>query len=756
MQALAEINSNTLVLDQAKEYMKLGFHVIPLTLKTDKPVIRLADFKGKELNQDNLTTWFFKLNYNIGFLTGKDGGNFYCLQIDKETDFNDFIQANPEFVKNAPISKGAQARHIWFRSDLEIASCDVKLNNTHIGRILGDGEYVIAPPSLQKGILLITWEQLPEGEISKITSLSEIGLTIKKKRNKKPPRIITTDRASFKEFISYKLGKCETKIAEAKDKKATLYNVACECFCYTPHYVDYDDIYYPLMEMTLQWGASQDTTDEILQKAYKHAVKSPRTLPDGFKDKNKEQITDLLSSIKIFPRDDIGNKERFVYYFGHDFLTTIDKQVYHFNGTYWDSPKGESILMNQLCDLSEIIKKEARLIENEEERNRYYFWARESASRKTREYNMKDIKDALLIDYNEIDNDDSIINLKNGILDIETGEILPHSREARCSKIMNVSYEPEVKCPKWMQFIGSIFGGNQELIHYIQKMCGYFLTGSTKEQCVFFFYGNGSNGKSTFINALEHIMADYKEKISIESLMIRNPNGSAPSPDIAKLKGARLVIASEANAGHKFNEALLKDMRGGDSITARHLHKAPITFTPKYKLLMYGNHQPRVIGTDHGIRRTIKMIPFTQTFTDSQKDPDLMEKLKTEKSGIFNWIIDGLKMWNEEGLGDAPKAIKDETDEYFARNDGLGEFLDEYTEETSVLTEMPSPTLFWYTYDFYQKEFGEYSISSRELKKRMEEKGFKQKKGSTRCWDGIKLTDSSIKRKAIKRQQEES
>lgn len=275
----------------------------------------------------------------------------------------------------------------------------------------------------------------------------------------------------------------------------------------------------------------------------------------------------------------------------------------------------------------------------------------------------------------QTDIDGMLINTPNGILDLRSGTLRPHDPEAYITKITHVEYDADATCPAWEQFVGEIFGGNTELIDYVARAVGYSMTASTVEQCVFILHGSGSNGKSTFLSLIREMMGDYTVNIQPETIMVKNSYSSANS-DIARLKSARLVTTAEPNEGTRLDEGLLKQLSGGDPVTARRLYGDEFEFVPQFKLWMTTNHRPLIRGTDDGIWRRIKMIPFTVQIPDGKKDKHLASKLRRELPGIFNWAIEGCRRYLEDGLRE-PSCVRGSTQEYRRDMDSVQQFLDE-------------------------------------------------------------------------------
>ncbi len=225
--------------------------------------------------------------------------------------------------------------------------------------------------------------------------------------------------------------------------------------------------------------------------------------------------------------------------------------------------------------------------------------------------------------------------------------------------MINVVYDSDAKCPEWEKFLDLVTGGDQDLQSFLQLAVGYTLTGRTDEHCLFVLYGTGSNGKTTFTETIRLLLGDYAQRVNIESLMQSWGSGQAATPDIANMAGARFVLSSEIPENRKLNESLVKDLTGGDAITARKLFANPFTFTPNHKLWIFGNHKPRVAGTDEGIWRRIRVVPFNVTIPKEQRRQmsDVLEVFQNEMPGILAWAVNGCILWQVNGLP-IPEAVQ--------------------------------------------------------------------------------------------------
>ena len=294
------------------------------------------------------------------------------------------------------------------------------------------------------------------------------------------------------------------------------------------------------------------------------------------------------------------------------------------------------------------------------------------------------------------------------------------------TKIALVKYDPHAARPNWDQFLIDIFKGDETLINFVQKAVGYSLTGDISEQCLFFCYGTGKNGKTVFLETLKILFGDYAGKAPSEVLMMQRFQ-SIPS-DIAKLKGKRLVITSEIEESRRFAESRIKDITGGDTITARRMYGDWFEFKPTHKLWIYGNHKPVIRGNDTGIWRRIKLIPFSVKISEDQQQPMnvLLEYFRKELSGILNWAIQGFIEYQKQGLPE-PDAVKAATGEYRNEMDVIGQFI----EECCIVgpNEKVSSKELFDKYIEWCEENKEYNLTNRQFIYKLKERSLETLRG---------------------------
>lgn len=266
-----------------------------------------------------------------------------------------------------------------------------------------------------------------------------------------------------------------------------------------------------------------------------------------------------------------------------------------------------------------------------------------------------------------------LLNTPGGTIELPKGQLRPALREDYITKLTAASRGSP--SPLWDKFLGEIMGGDKSLTQYLQRVAGYCLTGSTREHALFYCYGTGANGKSTFLNTLAGVLGDYAQTAAMETFLFSR--GERHPTDLASLRGARLVIAQEVEAGRRWNEVRIKELTGGDKVAARFMRQDFFTFTPEFKLLLAGNHKPGLArGVDEGWRRRLHLIPFVVTVPKDQRDRELLAKLKAEWAGILQWCIEGCAAWAKYGLC-PPKAVVDATTAYFEDEDRVGTWITE-------------------------------------------------------------------------------
>ena len=373
-------------------------------------------------------------------------------------------------------------------------------------------------------------------------------------------------------------------------------------------------------------------------------------------------------------------------------------------------------------------------------------WARKSQTAK-----VVDAAVRLLSDRGEVrlplavvDSDSMLAGLNNAreVIDLTTGKVRPAEPSDLVTKSLRVSGIGETaKASRWLQFLDQVFGGDEVLIDWLHRWCGYLLSGSTREQIMLFCFGHGANGKSIFAETLRHVLGDYGRSVPVESLCESKRQAGGATPDLADLIGCRLAMSSETEDGQALAESLVKSLVAGDTISARPLYGRPVQFAPAFKLLMLGNHRPVIRGTDNGIWRRIRLVPFSRTFGPDERDPALLDKLKAEAEHIAAWMLDGCIEWQRRGLADVPSVVAAQTKDYREEQDLVGQWLAEHVDSGATAAGCKCPSKLLYgDYCEWAEANGLRPCSAIALGRRLRERGFvSERKASGPEFQGIAL-----------------
>ncbi|WP_273378247.1 phage/plasmid primase, P4 family [Symbiobacterium thermophilum] len=377
-----------------------------------------------------------------------------------------------------------------------------------------------------------------------------------------------------------------------------------------------------------------------------------------------------------FHLTDLGNAQRLIFRHGQDlrYVPAWGKWMV-WTGKRWEVDESGEVQRRAKETVRSIYEEAAREVDDQRRKALSDHARRsESEARIRAMVTLACSESGVAVTPDDLDADPMLLNVANGTLDLRTGELRPHNRNDLITKIIPTAYKPDSECPTWLKFLHRVMNGDEDLVCFLAQAVGYSLTGSTREQCMFFLYGTGANGKSTFLETLRWLFGGYAAQAESETFLVRRSD--QVRSDIARLVGTRFVAANEVEDGRRLSEVLVKQLTGSDRITARFLYRDFFEFTPTFKIWMAGNHKPIIRGTDEGIWRRLRLIPFEVTIPPEERDLSLMDKLKAEAEGILAWAVDGCLTWQTFGLT-VPDAVRDATASYRDEMDVLGEFIAE-------------------------------------------------------------------------------
>jgi putative DNA primase/helicase len=433
---------------------------------------------------------------------------------------------------------------------------------------------------------------------------------------------------------------------------------------------------------------------------------------------------------------DIANAKRLIAKHGRDIRYTPERGWLTWDGQRWAVDEKSLRVLGYAKQTALEIFDEVKDAEN---RDQLYKHAKRSQSKNAVQAMEWLARSEAPASITQFDGDPMLLNVANGTLDLRTGELRPHTHADLITKLAPVVYDREADCLTWRATLERIFAGDGEIIEYLRRLVGYGLTGLSVEQVIHFLWGMGANGKSTVSELVQEMLGDYAVVCSPDMIMSRR-HGSIPN-DVARLRGVRLAMMNETGQGARFDEAKLKDLTGGDRLTARFLHAEFFDFRPTHKLIIRGNHKPAITGTDEGIWRRLRLIPFTVVIPPDERDPYLLDKLRAELSGVLRWAVEGCLAWQRDGLK-APEAVLVAVSDYRDEADTLGRFIAENCTVRNLAQVKASA--FQRAYATFCREADERPIPSKDLPAELERRGYRyQRTKAARLYLGLELTNDA-------------
>lgn len=472
-------------------------------------------------------------------------------------------------------------------------------------------------------------------------------------------------------------------------------------------------------------------------------VKDDTTLAIGI-FRNGEVRADIPKN--NYDMTDTGNAQRMRDKFvGNIKYSFVNKKWYYWTGKIWSVDYTGEI--KKLADtVVNDIKKEAFAEQDEDVQEAKLKWANKTASSRGKEAMIKECQhlEGIPVLPEQMDSFTDYLNCQNGIVNLRNGELIPHDSNFLMTKCSYAEYDTSGKKPEllWLKFLDDVTNGDKDLQEYLQKCVGYSLSGSVREQCAFFLYGIGNNGKSTFLDTVSELLGSYSANVQPETIMMkRDANSGGANSDIARLKSTRFVTSEEPTEGVRLNEGLVKQFTGGGKVTCRFLYGDEFEYEPEFKIWIATNHKPVIRGTDVGIWRRIRLIPFEVNIPSEKVDKNLKYKLRKELPQIMKWAVEGCIKWQKEGIA-PPKCVQDATSEYKAEMDMLAAFCEAcIVVDYESIDRIPATELFT-IYSAWANANNEFTLSSRkfflEITKKLPEK---KKAADGILYTKIKLTD---------------
>jgi len=446
--------------------------------------------------------------------------------------------------------------------------------------------------------------------------------------------------------------------------------------------------------------------------------------------------------------NDLGNAERFIARFGEDLIYVEKSGWYAWDGVRWNREDGPRRVQIAAQRTAKAIRAEAKVVENR--KVALMEWARDSGSSGKISAMQKEAKPHLSVRHDDLDCDHFLFTCHSHTVRLGPRvQAQAHDRDDKITRTGGAGFDESADAPVFHAFLEKIMP-DKRLRRFLQTWFGYCLTGDISEQVMVLLLGNGSNGKSTLLNCIDHVIGDYHMSLPIESLMRKEgKQGSGPSPDIARLPGARMVTTSEPETGAQFSESIIKQITGGEKIVARHLQESFFEFIPVFKVTVSMNNKPRIRGQDDGIWRRLLLVPFDQKVGKDDVTP-VYAALEDEAAGIFRWMLEGVELWFEEdeyghrkGL-DVPEQIQSAVDEYRADSSPLSEFIADRVVLAGGDAESIVAGQLFATYKQWAADNGYDAWNMTMFGRRMNDGNYKKvKRGGLKHYLGMRLKDAA-------------
>lgn len=778
------------MVDFALAYAARDIPVFPLKPRGKEPIIPTPEgqegtggFHLASREQAQIQQWWQKYRHaNVGMPAGHASG-YVVFDEDPRNGFErdriirDFGPLPPTLTAET----GGGGRHLFYRYP-KSHSGDLpgrKFTESHGFEIKSDEGYIVAPPSIHPSGRPYQWANdlepapLPAWMLD-LLMRKDVPSAIESETLRRPVVLRRKDEDAGVFWL-----RRAVEMVSAGTSDDVAYWLAVQLLCdpnvHDPaailteygHAASFDP-HRPFTERDVARWLRSARASRIVQKGEPARVKTTATNVTPIRQPvDAHPITDGTAALQTPPTEagqqeryaltEMGNAERLHAAHGQDIRYCKAFGFCVWDGTRW-RPDAELMLRGwaketvraMYADAAELAKRASNAEHSEQSKQLaaesvdLMKWARKSETAHMIDAMLNLIRDTCQIDAVAFDAKPMLFNVRNGTLDLTTGQLLPHRRDDYLMQISPVAYDTKAQAPTFERFVRQIMCDRTDLVRYLQRALGYCLTGDVKEQVWHLLVGEGENGKSTLIEAICAVMGEYADMLEPESIIIggKATDPNAPSPAIASLKGKRLVKVSETEEGARIAPARIKRLSGADELSGRHLNKGIFKFMPTFKLFIYTNHRPQVRETTHAFWRRVRYIPFDFNLgklPPEAKDLDLPKKLRAEASGILAWLVAGCLAWQREGLK-PPKEILEATEAYKVASDLLKTFLDETVLE--AFQGSVSARAIYGRYTTWCEDYGERPMSQRRLGETLAERGFQREHTrSGWVWMNIRLTD---------------
>lgn len=605
---------------------------------------------------------------NWAVACGKESGVF-VVDIDPRHDgfqsIADYQESAGELPQTLTALTGGGGRHLFF------AYPEDSTVGNRTGWIQGvdvksDGGYVILAPSVHKSGVRYDWQNWDDSDDEPVIALPPESLVLSITQ-KGATTDSDFDLPSDDQFLQ--------GVTEGQ-RNETIFRWACS---FRRRYGD--------GSKSLCWLAIQQAAASCSPPYPEDEAR--RCLESAWQQDRSDEDRPLrmlgIGTGELHDLTDLGNAKRLADHFGQDI-----KYVVGWGWMRWDSGKWTVVDMNDIhtmCqEIPRIIREEADTIQDDRRaRNQHVRHGTKTQSIGSLHAIERGARSLpqLCGSVDDFDADSMILACRNGVVDLRTGELREATRDDLVSKNTDVTYDLGVDQAQWLAFLAETLNDDKAVIEYVQRAVGYSLTGSTREECFFMISGPPASGKSSFLDAIGTAMGSYSTVTQSDTFMYQGRGHQPDRNEIARLAGVRLLTMSEIREGESFNEALIKQFTGGDSVAARFIYEKGFTFRPQLKLWIGTNHDPA--AKDDAMWRRIRKIAFPKTVPEEDRDKRLKDYLRNKEEGamaVLAWAVQGAMKWSQVGLSE-PQKITQTTATYREIQDRDQAFINEAIQEST-------------------------------------------------------------------------
>lgn len=703
----------------AHQYVEMGWSILPLEPGRKNPTA--SDWTAMRLGRNDIAAQFDDGD-NIGILLGEPSGHL----VDTDLETIEVVRCAPWFMPptGAVFGRSSKPESHWLYripSTIRRTLFYDPQDQTLLLEIRGDGHQTMAPPSVHpSGEQVVWYKNTGPAEIEEETYVRACGITAAAAFFVRHWSEWPGNHHAIVLHLAGGLLRAGWPCESVEQFVSAICNVAGD--------------HEPADRINAVRSTAKALEEENEVTGWPSLI---NFIPDPILDTLREWLG-VANYTSRLPMTDEGNAQRMAHYFSDRIRYCRELGCWLiWDGRHWEPDHYELTIINFMRETIDRIWTQEVPKEPDKDRREQLAKFALYSQNVTRMYagpKLARSHPKLTIHNRQLDAQAHWLNVENGTINLQTGGLQPHNKEDYITNIVPIRYTPGAKINKWQEFLDRFVPDKAEQL-FLQKAVGYSMTGDTGERAFFILYGEGMNGKSTFMNVLTAMLGTYARTADITTFMKQKSDKTRT--DLARLVGSRMVSSGEPEEGDRLAAGLVKALSGDDTIVARFLYQKEFEFRPTFKIWLATNHKPRV-PNEKAIWDRLRLMPFTQSIDVSEKInryEDIL--LREEAPGILNWCVEGAQLWLAQGLGKPPEIMEEATEDYRRESDNVAMFIDQLVERVEE-AKTPSGQMYA-TYSNWCRDNGERQLSNTRFKERMSNAGFEMRRENGNVWLGAEL-----------------